>query len=39
VAEGRAFEVDDDRWYLAMGPLGAGLVLDDLEEVAGQLAG
>ncbi|WP_091323668.1 ABC transporter substrate-binding protein [Geodermatophilus ruber] len=39
VQEGRAFEVDDDRWFLAIGPLGAGLVLDDLEEVAGRLQG
>ncbi len=39
VAEGRAAAVDDDRWFLALGPLGAGLVLDDLEELSGQLAG
>jgi iron complex transport system substrate-binding protein len=39
VAEGRAVAVDDDRWFLGLGPLGAGLVLDDLEELAGQLAG
>jgi iron complex transport system substrate-binding protein len=38
VAEGRAVAVDDDRWFLGLGPLGAGLVLDDLEELAGQLA-
>ena len=37
VAEGRAFEVSDDRWFLALGPIGAGLVLDDLEELAGRL--
>jgi iron complex transport system substrate-binding protein len=37
VQEGRAFEVDDDRWFLALGPIGAGLVLDDLEELAGRL--
>ena len=37
VQQGRAFEVDDDRWFLALGPLGAGLVLDDLEELAGRL--
>ena len=30
VQQGRAFEVSDDRWFLAIGPLGAGLVLDDL---------
>jgi iron complex transport system substrate-binding protein len=35
VREGRAHEVSDDRWFLAIGPLGAGLVLDDLEEIAG----
>ncbi len=38
VAEGRAVTVDDDRWFLGLGPLGAGLVLDDLEGLAGQLA-
>ncbi|MGY1592988.1 ABC transporter substrate-binding protein [Geodermatophilus sp. SYSU D00708] len=37
VQQGRAFEVDDDRWFLAIGPLGARLVLDDLERIAGQL--
>ncbi|WP_336028961.1 ABC transporter substrate-binding protein [Geodermatophilus sp. FMUSA9-8] len=39
VAEDRAVAVDDDRWFLGLGPLGAGLVLDDLEELAPQLAG
>ncbi len=34
VQQGRAHEVSDDRWFLAIGPLGAGLVLDDLEEIA-----
>ena len=34
VQQGRASEVDDDRWFLAIGPLGAGLVLDDLEQIA-----
>ncbi|GAB3355682.1 ABC transporter substrate-binding protein [Modestobacter lapidis] len=34
VQEGRAHEVGDDRWFLAIGPLGAGLVLDDLAEIA-----
>jgi len=37
VQQGRAFEADDDRWFLAIGPLGAGLVLDDLERFAQQL--
>jgi iron complex transport system substrate-binding protein len=37
VQQGRAVEVDDDRWFLAIGPLGASLVLDDLERFAGQL--
>ena len=37
VQQGRAFEVDDDRWFLAIGPLGASLVLDDLEQFAGRL--
>ena len=37
VQQGRAFEVSDDRWFLAIGPLGAGLVLDDLERFAHQL--
>ena len=39
VQQGRAFEVGDDRWFLAIGPLGAGLVLDDLEGFAPQLQG
>lgn len=39
VQQGRAFEVSDDRWFLAIGPLGAGLVLDDLEGFAQQLPG
>lgn len=39
VQQGRAFEVSDDRWFLAIGPLGAGLVLDDLERFAQQLEG
>jgi iron complex transport system substrate-binding protein len=34
VQQGRAAEVSDDRWFLAIGPLGAQLVLDDLEEIA-----
>lgn len=37
VEQGRASEVSDDRWFLAIGPLGAGLVLDDLERLAPQL--
>ncbi|MGY1760914.1 ABC transporter substrate-binding protein [Geodermatophilus sp. SYSU D00779] len=37
VQQRRAFEVSDDRWFLAIGPLGAGLVLDDLERFAQQL--
>ncbi|MGY1740647.1 MULTISPECIES: ABC transporter substrate-binding protein [unclassified Blastococcus] len=37
VQDGHAFAVDDDRWFLGLGPLGAGLVLDDLEELAGRL--
>ncbi|MQA34264.1 ABC transporter substrate-binding protein [Modestobacter roseus] len=36
VQRGDAVPVDDDRWFLAIGPLGAGLVLDDLTEVAQQ---
>ncbi|MBB3082816.1 ABC transporter substrate-binding protein [Geodermatophilus sabuli] len=39
VQNGRAFEVSDDRWFLAIGPLGASLVLDDLEEIAGRSVG
>jgi iron complex transport system substrate-binding protein len=31
--EGRVHEVSDDRWFLAIGPLGAQLVLDDLEAI------
>jgi iron complex transport system substrate-binding protein len=30
VAEGRAHEVSDDLWYLGIGPLAAGMVLDEL---------
>jgi iron complex transport system substrate-binding protein len=37
VQEGHAVEVSDDRWFLALGPIGADLVLDDLEELAGRL--
>jgi iron complex transport system substrate-binding protein len=37
VQQDRAVEVDDDRWFLAIGPLGASLVLDDLERFAGRL--
>ncbi|SNS99020.1 iron complex transport system substrate-binding protein [Geodermatophilus saharensis] len=37
VAQGRSVAVDDDRWFLGLGPLGAGLVLDDLEELAARL--
>lgn len=39
VQRGDAVAVDDDRWFLAIGPLGAGLVLDDLTDIAGQQAG
>lgn len=39
VRRGDARAVDDDRWFLAIGPLGAGLVLDDLTEIAGRRAG
>lgn len=35
VREGRAFTVDDDTWMLAIGPTGAGLILDDLERTLG----
>jgi len=35
VREGRAFTVDDDAWMLAIGPTGAGLILDDLERTLG----
>ncbi|MGY1814546.1 ABC transporter substrate-binding protein [Blastococcus sp. SYSU D00820] len=37
VQQDRAIPVEDDRWFLGLGPLGAGLVLDDLETFAGQL--
>lgn len=30
VADGRAHEIDDDLWYLGIGPIAADLVLDDL---------
>lgn len=30
VAQGRAHEVDDDLWYLGIGPIAAGQVLDEL---------
>lgn len=35
VREGRAFTVDDDAWMLAIGPTGAGLILDDLDRTLG----
>lgn len=31
VENGRAFRVDDDVWFLGLGPTGAGLILDDLD--------
>ncbi|SDF71965.1 ABC transporter substrate-binding protein [Klenkia brasiliensis] len=33
VQAGGAHEVDDSRWFLGLGPTGAGLVLDDLAEI------
>lgn len=30
VVDGRAHEVSDDLWYLGIGPIAAGLVLDEL---------
>lgn len=33
VAQGRQHWVDDDTWMLGIGPIGAGLILDDLERV------
>ena len=39
VQRGDVLAVDDDRWFLAIGPLGAGLVLDDLTEIAGRRVG
>ncbi|MBW0119068.1 ABC transporter substrate-binding protein [Pseudonocardia abyssalis] len=30
VAQGRAHEIDDDLWYLGIGPIAAGQVLDEL---------
>lgn len=36
VQAGRAFEVSDDVWMLAIGPTGAGLVLDDIERLLGR---
>jgi iron complex transport system substrate-binding protein len=33
VQAGGAYEVDDSRWFLGLGPTGAGLVLDDLAEI------
>lgn len=35
VREGRAHTVDDDAWMLAIGPTGAGMILDDLERTLG----
>ncbi|WP_460962568.1 ABC transporter substrate-binding protein [Parasphingorhabdus pacifica] len=35
VRDNKAFEVSDDRWFLGLGPLGANLVLDDLEKIVG----
>ncbi|WP_308259518.1 iron-siderophore ABC transporter substrate-binding protein [Pseudonocardia sp. H11422] len=36
VAAGRAHEVSDDLWYLGIGPIAAGQVLDELAEYAPQ---
>lgn len=36
VAQGRAYEISDDLWYLGIGPLAANLVLDDLAGYAPQ---
>lgn len=36
VQAGAAHEIDDDRWFLGLGPTGADLVLDDLAELAPQ---
>lgn len=33
VRNGKAFEVDDDRWFLGLGPIGANLVLDELQKI------
>ncbi len=33
VRAGGDHEVDDSRWFLGLGPTGAGLVLDDLAEI------
>lgn len=35
VAAGRAHEVSDDLWYLGIGPIAGGLVLDELARYAG----
>ncbi len=35
VRAGRAFEVSDDVWMLAIGPTGANLVLDDIVKSLG----
>ncbi|NLE79943.1 MAG: iron-siderophore ABC transporter substrate-binding protein [Rhodococcus sp.] len=35
VEDGRATRVSDETWFLALGPTGAMLVLDDLEEMLG----
>jgi iron complex transport system substrate-binding protein len=32
VKNGTAYRVNDDVWFLGLGPTGAGLILDDLEE-------
>ncbi|SFT09241.1 ABC transporter substrate-binding protein [Saccharopolyspora flava] len=36
VRNGKAVEVPDDTWYLGLGPIAAGLVLDDLEKFVAQ---
>lgn len=33
VADGRAHRVEDDVWFLGLGPIGAGLLMDGLEEL------
>lgn len=34
VADDRAHEISDDLWYLGIGPIAAGLVLDEIAEYA-----
>ncbi|GFK20348.1 hypothetical protein KbCgl_29200 [Corynebacterium glutamicum] len=35
VQEGHALEVNDESWFMGLGPLGANEVLNDIENILG----